>query len=103
MCKQIENTTKQGQRAARIAAEYAYRNRAYTYGDIFDAYERPSAAKVRAWRDCERLCEELSGYDMLISSRNTFSFSVVFRFDEPETGEMCYAYITRDYNRYCKA
>lgn len=98
----VEKTRMSEQRKARIAAEYAYNNRRWTYDDLWDAYERPSMDKVRAWRHCLDLCASLGGYDILIASRNTFSFSVVFAFDDDD-GRMCYAYITRDYERFCYA
>ena len=103
MCKQIENTSKANQRIARNAAEYAYNNRRWTYGDIYDAYDRPSREKVRAWEYCKRICEELRGFDLLISSKNTFNFSAVFKFADDKTGELCYCYITKDYDRFCYA
>lgn len=103
MCKQIENTSKKNQRIARNAAEYAYSNRRLTYNDIFTAYGRPSVDKCRAWEYCKRVCEELDGFDLLIASRNTFSFSAVFTFTDKETGELCYGYITKDYDRFCHA
>lgn len=99
----IANTSKRDQTIARAAAEYAYRNTRYTYKDIFAAYERPSSAKVRAWNYCRELCDEMNGFDLIISSRNTFHFSACFKFIDKGTGELCYGYITADYNRYCFA
>lgn len=103
MCKQIENTSKANQRIARNAAEHAYRNRAWTYDDIYDAYERPSREKVRAWEYCQRVCAEMNGFNLVISSKNTFNFSAVFTFTDENTGELCYGYITKDYDRFCYA
>lgn len=100
----IKNTSKKNQKIARSAAAYAYSGRAWnTYTDIFSAYERPSIYKVRAWDYCKRLCAECNGYDLIISSKNTMQFSACFKFDDPETGELCYGYITKDYDRFCKA
>lgn len=103
MCKQINETSKSNQRIARNAAEYAYRNRAWTYGDIYDAYDRPSREKVNAWEYCKRVCAEMGGYDLLIAAKNTFNFSAVFKFEDAETGAHCYGYITKDYDRFCYA
>lgn len=101
--ERVMNTTKQGQRTAKAAAEAAYNNRRWTYANIWDAYDRPSSAKVKAWDYCRELCAEMGGYDLLISSRNTFQFSAVFKFMDDETGVVGYAYITRDYDRFCEA
>lgn len=99
----IENVSKKNQRIAKAAAEHAYNNRRWTYNSIWEAYERPSAAKVAAWDYCRDMCKALGGWDMIISSKNTSVFSVVFTFAEPSTGAICYAYITRDYDRFCYA
>lgn len=97
------NTSRKDQKIARAAAEYAYSNRRWTYEDIFEAYNNPSAAKIRAWHRCQDLCRRMHGTNLIISSRNTMKFSVVFMFPDEETGELCYAYITADYDRFCKA
>lgn len=101
--KEIENTTKTNQRIARQAAATAYGHPQYTYRSIWEAYENPSWNKQKAWNYCKELCNKLNGFDLVISSRNTFSFSAVFSFNDPETGVLCYAYITKDYDRYCEA
>lgn len=96
----VSDCTKKSQRIAREAAVYAYAHPAYTYRDIYEAYDRPSVSKVRAWEYCEQLCADLGGFDLVIASRNTFSFTAVFKFFDLETGALSYAYITRDYDRY---
>ena len=98
----IKNTTKKNQRIARGAAQCAYENRRWTYLDLYHAYDRPSHAKEQAWRYCKDLRDKLGGWDLLISSRNTFQFSACFKFLDDD-GKLCYAYITRDYDRYCRA
>ena len=102
MCKAIEMTDKAGQRKARAAAEYAFRNRRYTYSDIFTAYAAPSAEKCRAWDRVKRLCADMGGRDLLISGRSSHFFSAVFKFTD-ETGAECYAWITPSYDRFCYA
>lgn len=97
------NTSRKDQKIARAAAEYAYSSRRWTYEDIFEAYSNPSEAKIRAWHRCQDLCRRMGGRDLIISSKNTMKFSVVFKFFDEETGELCYAYITADYDRFCKA
>lgn len=101
----INNTRKDRQRIARAQAEYHLNGAGarWTYGDIYDAYDRPSAAKVRAWEYCKRLAEEYDGRGLRITSRNTFRFSAAFECDDPETGELCYCYITPDYDSFCRA
>ena len=101
MCKQIENTSKRNQTIAREKAQYAYSNRQWTYTDIFQAYNKPSANKVRAWEHCKKLCEELNGNSLIITGRSSHFFSACFKFQDK--GRDCYAYITADYNRYCYA
>ena len=73
------------------------------YDDIYSAYKNPSVYKVRAWNWCKELCREMHGYDLIISAAGCQTFSVVFTFNERGTGRKCYAYITRDYNRFCYA
>jgi hypothetical protein len=101
--ERVINTTKQNQKIARAAAETAYSHRDWTYETLWDAYEKPSFAKAKAWKYCVDLCREMGGFDMVISARNCMVFSVVFTFVDNETGVVCYAYITRDYDRFCEA
>ena len=104
MNQKIKNTSKQGQRIARNAAEFAYSGRAWKqFRDIYEAYKNPSIYKVRAWNYCKELCKEMHGFDLVISAAGVQTFSVVFKFKERGTGRLCYAYITRDYNRFCYA
>ena len=103
MVAEILNTSRKNQRIAREAANWAYSHRNWTYGDIYEAYDKPSYEKVKAWNYCKRVCERLGGWDLIISSKNTFQFSAVFTFIDPETGVICYGYITRDYDRFAEA
>ena len=103
MNERIKNTSKAGQKKAREAAVFAYAHKAWTYDDIYSAYKKPSVYKVRAWNWCKELCREMHGYDLIITGASRFAFSVVFTFNERGTGRKCYAYITRDYNRFCYA
>lgn len=101
MCKFIEQTKQADRRIARAAAFYAYENPAWTYSDIFAAYARPSAEKIEAWNYCKRLCADIGGYDLKISSKNTFRFSAVFRF--VADGREAVAYITPEHDRFAYA
>lgn len=103
MDQNIKNTAKKDQRIARSYAAYAYGNRRWTYTDIFDAYERPSVYKIRAWDYCKRLCEEKGGSDLIITGKNCMKFSACFKFKEAGTGRDCVCYITKDYDRYAYA
>ena len=100
----IKNTSRKNQRIARAAAEYAYSGKSWkNYHDIFEAYKNPSVYKVRAFEYCKELCGKLHGYDLIISAAGCQTFSVCFKFRERGTGRPCYAYITRDYDRFCYA
>lgn len=96
------NTKPRDQRIARAAAEYAYSGKSWkVFTDIYQAYRTPSIYKVRAWNRCLELCREMNGYDIVISAAGCQTFSVCFKFTDPDTGRRCYAYITRDYDRFC--
>ena len=98
---EIYHTSTTERKKAKAACEWAYAHREWTYRDIYSAYGKPSFEKVRAWEYCKNLCAEMDGFDMLISARNVFAFSVCFQYVEKTTGVLSYAYITRDYNRFC--
>lgn len=66
--------------------------------NIWQAYDRPSARKVKAWHDCENMCRDCDGFGLCITSVNCQTFSVMFYFPHPETGKLMCAHITRDYN-----
>ena len=64
-----------------------------------DVYKRPSAAKIKAFEYCVSLCDLFKGRDFAISRYNHYAFTVMFDFDNPETGKAMRAVITRDYNQ----
>lgn len=66
--------------------------------NIWQAYGRPSARKVAAWHDCEAMCRECAGYGLCITAVGCQTFSVMFDFMNPDTGELMRAHITRDHN-----
>lgn len=101
MDKNIEMTKKADQRKAREAAVWAYRMD--RPDDIFKAYAKPSRAKIQAWEYCKALCKEKRGTDLVISGHSPMKFSAVFKFKEEGTGRDCFAYITKDYDRYAYA
>lgn len=94
--------SKSEQVKALSAARCAY-NGGTSYGDIFAAYGKPSAAKVAAWEHCKDLCASFGGYALRIVGKNCMKFSAVFQYIEQSTGALCYCYITRDYVRHCYA
>ena len=66
--------------------------------NIWQAYDKPSGLKVAAWHKCENMCRELDGWGLCITAAGCQTFSVMFDFANPETGELMRAHITRDYN-----
>lgn len=75
----------------------------YSCGNNLDeVYGRYSVAKSYAWRHCERLCNELDGHNLCITSYNTFVFTAQFEFDSPENGRPMVCHITpsRTYAMY---
>lgn len=69
---------------------------------LWDVYGRFSQAKRNAFDYCVDLMNELNGCDLRIISYNSQAFTVGFLFNHPETGRECFAYITKDYNRFCE-
>ena len=78
-----------------------YFNPRYTYNDIFDAYDRPSQAKIEIWNDWERWARE-QGFSVWIESRNCFMFTIGFVGYIHETDETITEYrgiITPSHNK----
>lgn len=69
--------------------------------DIYEAYEKPSIYKVRAWNYCKEMCKALNGFNLRITGHNCMAFTVKFEFAHPENGALCTAWITKDYDRFC--
>lgn len=59
--------------------------------DVYGCY---SAAKARAYMYCKDLEAEFDGFDGGITSYNVFSFTYMFDFANPDTGELMRAHIT---------
>ena len=57
-------------------------------------YGSYSSAKAYAWRHCVRLCSELEGRNLCITSANIFFFTAQFEFDNPENGRPMVCHIT---------
>lgn len=67
--------------------------------ELYDCYNSFSKAKANAMEYCENLMHELNGRGLRIISYNQNVFTVGFIFTN-EDGRECFAYITRDYDRY---
>ena len=65
-----------------------------------DVYGRFSHNKNIAMKRCVDLMMSLHGRRLRILSHNSFSFTVGFEFPHPETGGLCFAYITPSYDRF---
>lgn len=75
----------------------------YSMGNNLDeVYGTYSVAKSYAWRHCEILCSELDGFNLCITSANTFVFTAQFEFDNPENGRpmVCHIMPSRTYAMY---
>lgn len=71
-------------------------------GGIYDAYVKPSYAKVRAYDDCMAMVREYKGFAEKITGYNscTFSFQFTFYHEDRKTGDVTQyiAHITKDHN-----
>ena len=71
-------------------------------GGIYDAYVKPSYAKVRAYDDCMAMVREYNGFGEKITGYNscTFSFQFTFYHKDRKTGDVTQyiAHITKDNN-----
>ena len=81
--------------------KYADYKRA-TATELWEVYGRYSHKKAEAMKSCRTLCYDLDGYGLRIISANKDCFSVGFEFPHPETGVVCFAYITKSQNRFCE-
>lgn len=77
----------------------AYDNSHWYY--LWDVYSNYSEYKVQAYNRCIDLMNRLNGWGLRILSYNSNVFTVGFLFADPDTGVIRFAYITRDYDRFC--
>ncbi len=70
-----------------------------TATQLSDVYERCSAAKHMAFRECERLMQEYGGEGLKILSHNTFVFTAAFLFEDRDTGVANIMLITPSKNK----
>ena len=65
--------------------------------NIWQAYNRPSYNKEKAWARCEEICKDHNGYNLKVISRNTFVFTAGFESVDLETGVCLFTLITPNY------
>lgn len=70
----------------------------YKGSTLFDVYGTYSSAKARAYEYCRELCSKYDGENFYISSSNAFCFTIAFRFNKPDSGELMQAFITNRHN-----
>lgn len=85
-------------RTLRYAPSYLRQWEESTWHSLSDAYKTGySAAKGRAWRHYAELCESMGGDDMKVISKNTWQYSLGFKFTDDATGVLCFYYATPNY------
>lgn len=67
---------------------------------LMDVYKSCSRWKFIAFNRCRALMEAVGGWELRIISHNSQSFTVGFMFEED--GKTKFAYITKDYDRFCE-
>lgn len=72
----IKATTKKGKNFVNSYNGYNW------YADIYDAYEKPSYNKIRAWNECKKQCEQENGRGIVITGRNTCTFTAAWQTKE---------------------
>ena len=85
-----------------MMAEYSWYQFGKTYKDIYEAYSRPSITKAKIFYDWQKFVGEVGGSGLRIVHAGCQTFSLGFEFLHPETKELCYALVTKTYNRFCK-
>jgi len=88
---QVISPTSAKGRALLASAEH------YKAGDIYEAYERPSVYKVRAWRDILAFSADIKAQAVYITGANCSQYSAV-TIKQTSTGREVY-YFTA-YNNY---
>jgi len=63
--------------------------------ELYKAYGRCSAEKMKAWEHCKELCKEYEGWGLKILGANCYQFSAGFLFTEEMTGEVKVMKITK--------
>lgn len=79
-----------------IAAVPAYERSTAT--KLSDVYGRYSRAKEKAFEHCRDLCYKYRGHNLKIITASKWMFTAGFEFENLETGEIMFMYITKSYN-----
>lgn len=66
--------------------------------NLYHLYNNASIYKHNAYNYCVNLMNKMNGHDLKILGGNSQTFSVGFLFEND--GKECFAYITKDYNRF---
>ena len=76
----------------------AYRaiNSGRAVNSIWQAYNRPSVYKVRAWEWCQTSCREDGGQWLYVTGWNNSKFTCAYFCGHHETGERCIVVHTAD-------
>lgn len=77
--------------------EIAGRYEASTVHSLYEAYDRFSSAKERAWRYCEDLCKKRGGHGLKVLGANSSFFSAGFMFEEEGKQKLMYITHGGDY------
>lgn len=62
------------------------------------AYGRYSSNKASAWKYCEDLRDKHDGRNLKVISHNTYMFTAGFEYNDAETGEVMFMFITPSYD-----
>lgn len=88
--------TKTIERCKKARAAYL-RYLASNYDTIFEAYGKPSQAKIEAWADCHEMCYKHRGQGLRVISKNCHIFTAGFTF-KGNFGNTYFTYITPTYS-----
>lgn len=83
---------------AEIISNYNYYANTKGYRTIFDAYSKPSSAKINAYYSIKAECDNVNGYGYTVLGASSHFFSCAYKFDD-ESGITHLIYHTHA-NRY---
>lgn len=83
-------------RAENMVNNYNWYTQKNGYINIWEAYQRPSEYKCRAWRDIEAMCYRMGGYGLSVLGHNCMKYSAAFK--AVEDGIEKLFYFTADYD-----
>ena len=94
----MREVTRKSERAFMVQKYREWLNSENT--ELWQVYGRFSHEKAKELEKCKQLAYSLDGERFRIVHHNCHKFTVGFEFPNPETGAMCFAYITRDADRF---